>query len=120
MALPRSTLSEVKSHQTKSVIMGFRVDESAISGNTSAGLLEGTYDAVIQKNGTGDYTLTFNKAFRRTPVVMGAAPIGLVDARFNIQTLSTTAVRIVWEVNGTDTNADFHLTILGFQDNTQR
>lgn len=120
MGLPRSTLTEVKTHQRNTKLLFFRVDESAISGNTAAGLLEGGYDAIIQKNGTGDYTITLNNASRRTPVVIGAVPIGLVDARCNIQTLSTTTIRIVWEVNGTDTNADFHLTVAVFQDETQR
>lgn len=118
--LPRSTLSEVRSHQPRTKLLFFRIDESAISGTSSAGILEGTYDAVITKNGTGDYTITFNEASARVPIVIGAAPIGLADARYKIEAVDETSVQIIWEVGGTDTNADFHLTVAIFPDQTQR
>lgn len=120
MALPRNVRTEVKTHQRGVTHLYFRVDESAISGNTNAGLLEGKHDATIQKNGTGDYTITLLKASRRLPVVLGAAPVGLADARFNIAAISATQVRIVWEVSGTDTNADFHLALATFEEDVVR
>lgn len=109
----KSVLKQLGIRQnSKPELLCLRIDESAISNGTNAGVLEGKNYVTVTKNGTGDYTITFNRTCRRVPVVVGAAPIGLVDARFNIAAISTTAVQIVWEVGGTDTNTDFHLTLM--------
>lgn len=112
----------VQNQSLNARLMFFRVDESAVSAVTAGrdGLLEGSYLADIFKNGTGDYTLTLKRTAARAPVVVGACAIGLVDARFAITELDENTIRIVWEVGGTDTNADFHLTVAVFGDQTQR
>lgn len=92
-------------------LLAFRVDQSEISGNTSAGLLEGTNLATISKTGTGDYTITLKRAARRTLVVVGASSL-TIDARYSISAVDTDSVRIVWEVSGTDTDLDFHIVLL--------
>jgi len=109
-----STLKRLGIRQSRiSEVLAFRVDVSEISGDTSAGLLEGTNLATIQKHGTGDYTITLKRAARRTLVVVGAAAL-TIDARFSISAVDTDSVRIVWEVGGTDTDMDFHITLLAF------
>lgn len=110
-----STLKRLQIRQSRHAeVMAFSVDQSEISGDTNAGLLEGKHLATIQKNGTGDYTITLKKAARRTLIVVGAVAVGLVDARFNIAAVDEDSVQIVWEVNGTDTDTDFHITLLFF------
>lgn len=93
-------------------IMGFRVDGTTA---TSA-LLEGGFDAVISEPSAdaGDYLITFNEKFVRTPIVKA----GCLTAACNVQifSVSTSAVRVkVFAVDGTTPkDADFHLLVLGF------
>lgn len=108
----KSFLKQVGCRQnSKPELLFLRIDESAIVNGSNAGVLEGKNYVTVTKNGTGDYTITFNRTCRRVPVVVGAVAVGLVDARCAITSISESAVRIVWEVSGTDTNADFHLTL---------
>jgi len=102
--------------QSKSEIISLRIDESDASAvaTSTDGIDEGTYHATILKNGTGDYTITFNRKAKRTLVVLGASPIGLVDARYNIAAIDTNSLQIVWEVSGTDTDTDFHIAVQQF------
>jgi hypothetical protein len=111
-----STLKRLMIRQSRQAeVLAFRVDVSEISGDTSAGLLEGTNLATISKTGTGDYTITLKRAARRTLVVLGAGAL-TIDARFQITAIDTDSVRITWEVGGTDTDMDFHITLLSFGD----
>ncbi len=105
-------LREIKGTQRLPRVLAFRVD-----GTGTASILEGSFDAALTDNGTGDYTLTFTKAFARTPVVV-VTPIGASgDVIATLDTISTTAVIInTWD--GTDgttaKDADFHVLVHGW------
>lgn len=87
----------------------FRVD-----GTSTRSLLEGTSDAVLSGSTTGIYVLTLNEASRRAPIIVGAAT-NTVDARFSASFDSTFKIlTITWEVGGTDTDVDFHVTVAVF------
>lgn len=108
----RSVLKQLGIRQnSKAELIVLDIDESAISNGTNAGLNEGAQQATLTKNGTGDYTITLNRTARRTLRVIGAVA-KTVDLRCAITSESTSAVRIVWEGGGTDTNTDFTIAIL--------
>lgn len=111
MAIP---IQAVGIRQSQLEIYALSIDESEISGTTSAGILEGTYHAVIAKNGTGDYTITLNRPARRSVVVIGAAANGLPDMAYQIVSVSSSAVRISWTKGGSAHDADFFITIGAF------
>jgi hypothetical protein len=102
-------MRSVKSTQRNPVILPFRVD-----GTGTASLLEGTTDATLTDNGTGDYTLTFAQAFGRTPIVT-ATPV-TTGIHIEIKAVSTTAVQFntFAVADGTTaTDADFHAIVVG-------
>jgi len=85
-----------------------------VDGTGTAAITEGKYLATLTDNGTGDYTITLNSPAARNIHVVGAMGMGTVDVRPSITALSATAVRIVWEVSGTDTDTEFYLTLIAF------
>lgn len=88
-------------------VLGFVVD-----GTGTASITFGSEDASITDNGTGDYTLTFTKPFKRAPICVVTAPGG----RANInETPTTTAVRCK-TFTGSTSVADrvFHLICVGY------
>lgn len=117
--IPRSGVWTRQS--TDSEILSLFVDESAASEVAAAadGILEGTHQAKILKNGTGDYTITLNRPSRRDIQVLGIIPM-TVDMGFAVTEKDESSVRVVFEVGGTDTNTDFFITLLAFYSPTQR
>lgn len=101
--------------QSKAETFCFRVD-----GTGTAAISEGKYHGTLTDNGTGDYTITFDRPFRRVPVVT----VGLETAavRHELSSISTTAVRIktFGYNNTTATDAKFHLIVVGFFSATER
>lgn len=104
--------------QRRADIVHLRIDESAISGNTSAGILEGTHHAKIQKNGTGDYTITLNETGRRTLGVIGLVSM-TTDVAIEVAAIDENSVQVVGQNGGTDTNCDFMITLIRFDAETQ-
>lgn len=90
-------------------VMALRVD-----GTGTASILEGGSDCTLTDNGTGDYTLTFRQAFRRTPVITVSALTAAIHCQ--VFAISTSSVQIkTFAVDGTTaTDADFHVMIFGF------
>jgi hypothetical protein len=116
----RSFLQPLGIRQRRAEFDVFRVDESEISGTSSAGILEGTFRATITKNGTGDYTITLNEPGMRTMVAVGCLPL-TEDLTFKISAVSSSAVQVVFaNLSGTDTNTDFHLSVVVFYAEDQR
>ena len=114
--MPVMHASQVTNRQnTQLEMVGFRVDESAASAVTTSkdGLLEGSNQATILKNGTGDYTLTWKRPTRRVPVVLGIRPLG--NATFTSVTISETSCQIVFSGD-----TDFHAAFLMPYDGTDR
>jgi hypothetical protein len=97
---------------SKPELFTFKLDVSAQSDGTNAGLLEGANYATVTKNGTGDYTFTLNRVARRAICVVG----GSVEAEAFIRegaAADTSTFRIVVEADdGTNTDADFTVTVL--------
>lgn len=85
------------------------VTQASIVNGTNAGITEGSNQAIVTKNGTGDYTFTLNRVARRNIQVIGASA-SVVDLRYSA-TVTSSTVRIVWELNGTDTNTNFSVSL---------
>lgn len=91
-------------------MLAFRVD-----GTGTASILEGQFDGTLTDNGTGDYTITFAKAFVRVPVI-SALPV-TADVALSINAVSASSVRIVAreiDASPAAVDADFHVMVLGF------
>jgi hypothetical protein len=105
-------LREIKSTQRLVRQLLFRVQ-----GTGTAAILEGVRDASLVDNGTGDWTLTFTKAFLRTPVISVDPIAAAGDIIVCIKAVSTTSVQING-FDGTDgttaKDCDFHLMVSGF------
>lgn len=79
--------SQVVSNQRLPRIEAFGCSDTAITENTSGG--------TFTDNGTGDYTITFTRPFRRTPVA--SAPIALhatLKLYSTLTVLSASSIRI--------------------------
>lgn len=105
-------LRQVKSSQRAPRLLAFRV-----TGTGTAVIDLGGTDATLTDNGTGDYTLTFAKAFSRVPVVSVIAVSATGDVLCSLGTVSATAVQIkCWD--GTDgttaKDAVFHAIVVGY------
>lgn len=101
----------VESAQRKMRIIAVKVDgtgTAAVSGPSSL-------EVTLTDNGTGDYTLTFDKAFKQAPVVV-ATPLTDDIAVSLKAAASTTAVSFETRSIGTTpaaTDADFEVFIIG-------
>lgn len=100
---------------SKAELLTLKIDSSDCSTLAQAtdGIDEGKNYATVRKTATGTYVFVFARPCRRTPTVVGAAP-NTIDARFAITAISTTGFTIVWEVNGTDTDMDFDVSLTLF------
>jgi len=102
-------LRDIKGSQRLPRLLALRVD-----GTGTASILEGKFDATLVDNGTGDYTLTFAKPYLRVPVCIGSV-VGATAAIVNIAAVSATAVQInIFDAAGSAADADFHLSVLGW------
>lgn len=109
-----SVLKQVGIRQnSKAELVFLSIDTSALSGASNAGILEGAQQAICEKTATGTYVITLNRTGRRDLIVVGASPL-TIDARFKIGTITESAVTVIWEVGGTDTDMDFHITLCAF------
>lgn len=105
----RGFARELQSRQRLIHVIGSRVD-----GTGTAALLSGSNELTLTDNGTGDYTLTFDVAFKQVPVVV-ATPV-TAGISLQIGTLSASAVQILAVATSdgtTATDADFHVMIMG-------
>lgn len=105
-------LREIKGTQRLPRLLAFK-----LTGTGTAALNEGGSDATLTDNGTGDYTLTFTRAFLRAPVVIATPVASAGDVICSLHTISTSAVRIV-AFDGTDgttaKDAVLHIMVLGW------
>lgn len=103
-------LRELKGTQRMPRVLAFRVN-----GTGTAAILEGAFDGTLTDNGTGDYTITFAKAFARKPVVVGTCAtddcyLETLDADNTVS-----AVHVKTKINAdTATDAIFHLMVMGW------
>jgi hypothetical protein len=97
-------------------LLAFRIDGGDVAGGTDTrnGILEGTYEATVTENSSGNYTFTFTKPFARVPMVQ-LTPITDVST-MRIIAVTTTTVQV--EQVGADqttplADGDFHMLVVG-------
>ena len=121
MAIRRS----IKGSQPKAVLLGGRVDGSAVTTSAAkTGLLEGEHDMTIAKGSGGssnEVTVTFDITFKRVPVVT-ASPIS-TNCHVEIKSVSTSAIvfetfQVADGTTGVD-DADFHFMVLGWDSSSE-
>ena len=103
-------LRSIKSPQRQPRQLHFKVD-----GTGSSSILIGSKDAVLSKQGTGRFTLTFEQPFARECVALGSVVYGAAGLILSISASSATAVSVrMYDAAGVDQDADFHLMVMGF------
>ncbi len=101
-------LREIKSPQRLPRQLHFKVD-----GTGAASLLIGSKDGTLADNGTGDYTITFEKPFARLPVVVASS----LTAGAVVQIASATASAcqiVVTDLAAAALDADLMVIVQGF------
>ena len=80
------------------------------------GVEEGTYQVTVNKEGTGDYSITFDSPFVRKPVVVATALHASSKLFCTVKSNSTTACRIIVHSDaGTATDpTEIHVMLAGF------
>jgi len=104
------SIKELRGTQRKARILALRVD-----GTGTAAIDEGSIDATLVDNGTGDYTLTFAAAYQRVPVCI--AQTLTADSVIQVAAVSVTSVQInaFDATDGTTAkDVDFHLLVHGW------
>lgn len=101
--------------QLQGMLGGNRIVRGAVS--SSGTIVSGAGFSVV-KNGTGDYTVTFDVAFADVPacLVTAGASSGFLSAKHHAATLpSSTAFRVLVFVTNTATATDgaFHFAAVG-------
>ena len=102
-------LRSLKTNQRKERILSLEVD-----GTGTAAINIGSKLATLVDNGTGDYSLTFTRAFARQPIASATPLTDVTQCR--IKAISTTVINI--ECTNADattpTDCDFHLIVIGW------
>lgn len=104
------SIKQLKGTQRKARVLALRVD-----GTGTAAILEGSIDATLVDNGTGDYTLTWAEAFSRMPVIVAQSLTA--DSVIQVVPTSGTSVQILGfdATDGTTAkDIDFHLIAHGW------
>lgn len=100
----------VESSQRKMRLLALKVDgtgTAALSGPSSL-------EATLTDNGTGDYTITFDKAFSQAPVVQVTMVTAVTQAIVASATTALVQITTFALTDGTTaTDADFELLIIG-------
>lgn len=65
------------------------------AAQSTTGVTEGTYLCTSIKNGTGDYTINFNRKFGRTPVVVAMAFHASAKLFLTVKVVSSTSVQLL-------------------------
>lgn len=100
----------VESAQRKIRQMYFYLDGTGTASLTGPSQLEAT----LTDNGTGDYTITFDKAFKQAPMVVFGMITTNVYARVHATAVGSVQIKTLQVADGsTATDADFHLVITG-------
>jgi len=94
-----------------------RLEAFRVSGSGTAAIALGTDDATLVDNGTGDYTLTWAKAFEREPIVIATAKAG--RAQLAAAASSTAANILTFNAAGSAADDDFCLFVLGYDSVTE-
>lgn len=117
----KSTAKDLKIRQnSRAELIAIKVDISAISDGTNAGVSEGAQYVTLTDNGTGDTTITLNDAARRNIHFVGGGCEGEGFIRIS-GTPDTSTIRVLCEDDaGTASDFDFFITLLVFRSETER
>lgn len=110
-------LREMKSPQRGVRVIPIRIDGSSVGGGTDTtdGIEEGKFHCTITENGSGDYTITFNTAFARTPVVMLTPITDVTTVRLKeVSATAFTVEQVGADQTTPEADADFHALVVGF------
>lgn len=116
----------MKGMQPLSRLVGLRVDGSVVTTSASStGLDEGGFDFTVAKGSGGasnEVTLTPNLIGLRAPVIVGVVPI-TTNCHVEIKSVSASSIvvetfQVADGVTGVD-DADFHITLLMFDDDNE-
>lgn len=99
----------IKGTQRLPRMLAFKVD-----GTGTAAIGEGSTDATLTDNGTGDYTLTFATPFVRTPVCTASCETATGYAEIAATSTTTVQVKTKKTTDNTALDAKFHLLVLGW------
>lgn len=92
-----------------------RLLAAIVDGTGTAAIRMGSTDFTLTDNGTGDYTLTFAKAFLRKPMIQVTCATNDCYAETVDADNSLTAVHILTKNNAdAATDAVFHVLVLGY------
>lgn len=88
-----------------------RIEVFRVTGSGTAAIATGSTDATLVDNGTGDYSLTWTKAFAREPIVIVSAKAGRAQCK---SAASTTGATIVtFDASGAAADDDFCAVVIG-------
>lgn len=104
-------LRDIKIDQRLPRMLAFKV-----TGTGTAAINVGSLSASLTDNGTGDYTITFNEAFKRIPVVVATAMTAGLYAE--VAAASATACQILLKTTAANVATDgiVNVIVLGFDD----
>ena len=111
---------QVEGNQRAERTMHFRLIPADIATGDATqdtdGCVEGTYLCTVAKNGTGDYSITYNVPFSRKGVVHATALHTSSKLFVKLYSSGTTGCRVVcYDDGGTATDAtELHVTAVGF------
>lgn len=107
---PSGFARSIKGTQRHPRQIAFRVD-----GTGTASILEGTTDATLTDNGTGDYTLTWAQPFARVPVVVVTPVTTAIHCEHTGASTTAVNIKTFAVADGTTaTDADFHVLVYGY------
>lgn len=118
----KSFLRQIGNRQnSKPELLTIRFTTATHSNGTNLGIAEeGANFGTVTQNGTGDYTITFNRAGRRAYRLVGGNCTS-ANAFIRSSTESTTAIRFITVLDtGILSNQDCNLQIMGFFGSLQR
>jgi hypothetical protein len=110
-------LREMLCVQRKVRVLPLRIDGGEVAGGTATtdGVLEGERHVTVTENSSGDYTITFNEPFKRTPVVLLTTITDVTTVRLKaVSTTAFTVEQVGADQTTPEADGDFHALVVGF------
>jgi len=109
-------------HKFAGDVKGTRVDPRVllfhVDGTGTASILNGTYDAALTDNGTGDYTLTFDETFSSAPIVVACATGTEASCAVTATSISACTIEST-NAAGSATDTDFYAVVIGWDSTSE-
>ncbi len=104
-------LRDLKTTQRNARLLAFKV-----TGTGTAAINVGATDATLTDNGTGDYTLTYRKAFARALPIPVVTPLTTgIHCEVTVSNATTLQIKTFLVADGTTaTDAVFFVHVMGF------